>query len=125
MSLSSYRQFYQALQTLLQQLQEGLQTDLKEDNPRSPSFQADLSQVQNLLGQELISLNLVNQQGGKGAKHQSIHTEINKQLRLLSTDALFLRTALQADTQQKRREQMNERLKLLLRYCQMGLEIEV
>jgi hypothetical protein len=53
--------------------------------------------------------------------HQAIHVEINKQLRLLRTDLLFLRSAQQADTQAQRLGQMRDRLTLLERYCEMIL----
>jgi hypothetical protein len=53
--------------------------------------------------------------------HQAIHVEINKQLRLLNTDVLFLRSAKQAVTQDQRLQQMRDRLTLLARYCEMIL----
>jgi hypothetical protein len=53
--------------------------------------------------------------------HHAIHVEINKQLRLLNTDALFLRSAKQAATQEQRLGQMRDRLTLLERYCEMIL----
>ncbi len=53
--------------------------------------------------------------------HQAIHVEINKQLRLLKTDLLFLRSAQQADTQAQRLGQMRDRLTLLERYGEMIL----
>jgi hypothetical protein len=52
---------------------------------------------------------------------QAIHVEINKQLRLLKTDVLFLRSAKQASTQDQRVQQMRDRLTLLERYCEMIL----
>ena len=51
--------------------------------------------------------------------HHAIHVEINKQLRLLNTDALFLRSAKQSTTQEQRLGQMRDRLTLLERYCEM------
>jgi hypothetical protein len=51
----------------------------------------------------------------------SIHVEINKQLRLLKTDCLFLRSAQQTTTQDQRLQQMRDRLVLLERYCEMIL----
>jgi hypothetical protein len=53
--------------------------------------------------------------------HHSINVEINKQLRLLKTDCLFLRSAQQAATQDQRLGQMRDRLTLLERYCAMIL----
>ncbi len=53
--------------------------------------------------------------------HHAIQVEINKQLRLLNTDSLFLRSAKQAITQAQRLQQMRDRLTLLERYCEMIL----
>ncbi len=59
------------------------------------------------------------------AASESVHgiqVEINKQLRLLKTDCLFLQTAKQADTRDQRLAQMRDRVKLLQSYCEMLLE---
>jgi hypothetical protein len=53
--------------------------------------------------------------------HHAIQVEINKQLRLLKTDGLFLRSAKQPTTQEQRLQQMRDRLTLLQRYCEMIL----
>jgi hypothetical protein len=53
------------------------------------------------------------------APHHAIQVEINKQLRLLKTDSLFLRSAKQSTTQDQRLQQMRDRLTLLERYCDM------
>ncbi len=55
------------------------------------------------------------------AQHHGIQVEINKQLRLLKTDCLFLRSAKQTTTQDQRLQQMRDRLTLLERYCAMIL----
>ncbi|MGG6295139.1 heterocyst frequency control protein PatD [Leptolyngbya sp. AN02str] len=49
---------------------------------------------------------------------QSIQVEINKQLRLLAMDVMYLQTARQAMTTQRRQAQMGDRLQLLQTYCQ-------
>lgn len=51
----------------------------------------------------------------------SILVEINKQMRLLSMDAMFLRTARQANTIELRVEQIRDRIKLLTQYCSVIL----
>jgi hypothetical protein len=53
--------------------------------------------------------------------HQAIQVEINKQLRLLKTDLLFLRSAQQPHIVDQRLQQMADRLALLARYCEMIL----
>jgi len=49
---------------------------------------------------------------------QSIQTEINRHLRLLSTDLAFLRSSRQPNTQQQRLQQVSDRLTHLLDFCQ-------
>jgi hypothetical protein len=53
--------------------------------------------------------------------HQAIQVEINKQLRLLKTDRLFLRSAKQPHMVNQRLQQMTDRLVLLERYGEMIL----
>jgi len=48
---------------------------------------------------------------------QSIQTEINRHLRLLTTDVAFLRSARQAHTQQQRLQQVRDRLIRLTEFC--------
>jgi len=52
-------------------------------------------------------------------EHQihSINVEIDKQLRLLIMDGFFLQSARQENTIEQRKQQMRDRLSLLLRYC--------
>jgi hypothetical protein len=54
-------------------------------------------------------------------QHHSVHVEINKQLRLLKTDCLFLRSAKQPHMVDQRLQQIADRLTLLERYCEMIL----
>lgn len=51
------------------------------------------------------------------ANAQSMLVEIHKQLRLLATDAAFLQSARQPQTQQQRQQQVSDRLDRLDRYC--------
>lgn len=52
---------------------------------------------------------------------QAVSVEIDKQLRLLAIDALFLQTARQSTTLEHRRQQIGDRLTLLQRYCELLL----
>ncbi|MEB3162664.1 MAG: heterocyst frequency control protein PatD [Prochlorothrix sp.] len=52
------------------------------------------------------------------ARFQSLQTEIAKQMRLLSLDAMFLKTARQAEKRLDRLAQMQQRLDLLEKYCE-------
>jgi hypothetical protein len=53
----------------------------------------------------------------------AIQVEINKQLRLLSTDVMFLRTAKKPENRQSRQSQMVDRLTLLERYCEQAIAL--
>ncbi|PSB23662.1 hypothetical protein C7B82_30405 [Stenomitos frigidus ULC18] len=48
---------------------------------------------------------------------QSYHVEIDKQLRLLAMDIMFLQAARQSVTAEQRRQQIRDRLTTLQRYC--------
>jgi hypothetical protein len=52
-----------------------------------------------------------------GEQVQSFQTEINKQMRLLELDLMFLKTARQATTLEQRWQMMGDRLHLLTVYC--------
>jgi hypothetical protein len=52
------------------------------------------------------------------SREQSYKTEINKQLRLLEVDMMFLQGAKQLTTLQARLKTIEERLNTLIRYCQ-------
>lgn len=52
----------------------------------------------------------------------SYQTEVNKQLRLLGTDLMFLKSARQASTAEQRRTQIRDRLETLIGYCKALLE---
>jgi hypothetical protein len=52
------------------------------------------------------------------SREQSYKTEINKQLRLLEVDMMFLQGAKQLTTLQSRLKNIEERIDTLIRYCQ-------
>ena len=53
---------------------------------------------------------------------QSVQTEILREFKLLSTDMLFLASARQDSTQQKRIKSIEERLNKLINYCEIMLK---
>ena len=109
-----YQQIYQLAHTLLQAMQ---QLNMAEPAKRI-TFAANLSSLQQLLRQgfaaDLAALE---------AKVQPLQIEINKQLRLLETDAVFLKAARQPTTIQQRSQQIQSRVSLLLSYCESILAI--
>jgi hypothetical protein len=109
-----YQQIYQLAHTLLQAMQ---QLNMAEPTERV-TFAADLSSLQQLFQQgfaaDLAALE---------AKVQPLQIEINKQLRLLETDAVFLKAARQPATIQQRSQQIQSRISLLLSYCESILSL--
>jgi len=57
------------------------------------------------------------------AKAQPLQIEVNKQLRLLETDVIFLKAARQTATLHRRSQQIQTRVALLLRYCEAILAL--
>ncbi|NJO81102.1 MAG: heterocyst frequency control protein PatD [Cyanobacteria bacterium RM1_2_2] len=126
MMLSEYRQSYQRLEQLFQQLQIKL-TDPAVINA---DLKADLAEVQQIQ-QQIISFQVqaadeeANEETSSlQAQSQPIQTEVTKQLRLLETDLLFLQSARQAATVQQHKQRIYDRLTLLLRYCAAILALE-
>ena len=72
----------------------------------------NLAQLQEFFGQQIVPLVDAN------SREQSYKTEINKQLRLLEVDMMFLQGAKQLTTLQARLKTIEERLNTLIRYCQ-------
>ncbi len=94
---------YIQVQALCQQLQTELQQDSK-------SF--DLALVQRGFQQCFAGLT----EAG-ATRAQPVQVEINKQLRLLEADSRFLGAAKQQQTIQQRKQQIQQRLDLLIRYA--------
>ncbi|MGB3492123.1 MAG: heterocyst frequency control protein PatD [Elainellaceae cyanobacterium] len=59
----------------------------------------------------------------QASRIQSIHTEMNKGLRLLNTDIVFLNTAKQPTTIQQRQKQIGDRLQSMRQYGEAALSL--
>lgn len=118
MILGCHRQQYEALQQSLSRLQ----ADAAEDNADWSFLQAHFSETQALFQSKILSLDLEDLDAVEAAQIQSYQTEINKQLRLLGMDMMFLKAARQSATRQQRLTQIGDRLKLLLHYCDAVLQ---
>ncbi len=75
--------------------------------------------------QQILALPWAEMDEAIALRLQSIQTEISKQLRLLAMDTMFLKTARQPETSQQRRQQIGDRLDLLLRYCEAILATDL
>lgn len=112
MSLQAYLESYQQLGQLFRQLQatiawdQSTHTELKNDFLKIQQAQQQIVRLEAEFLDQPFMLQI-----------QAIQTEIYKQLRLLDTDLLFLKAARQSTTMQERKQQMQNRLELLMVYC--------
>lgn len=114
-----YFQIYQAFEQDVNGLSRAIAQ--RED---SVTIKADVSALQAFFQTHIWILNLDELDPTLAHQVQSFNVEIDKQLRLLSMDGMFLQAAKQASTREQRLNQMGDRLTLLLRYCHGLLEAE-
>jgi hypothetical protein len=110
----TYQSAYQQAQLWLQAMQRADSTDPQ----LGTLLEVNLRGLQQL--QQLLQADETADQASESfiAQAQPLQTEINKQLRLLETDLIFLKAARQPVTLQQRHQQIQTRLTLLLRYCE-------
>jgi hypothetical protein len=75
------------------------------------TFKTEFSSFQNLFQAEIQAIQT------DDYRVRSVLVEIDKQMRLLKMDAMFLQTARQSETAQQRVNQLRDRLQLLKSYC--------
>jgi hypothetical protein len=81
-----------------------------------------VNELQQIFQGRILSLNLDELKPELEQRVRSIQVEINKQLRLLGMDMMFLQAARQPETLQQRQNQILERVYMLKRYCEMVIE---
>jgi hypothetical protein len=109
----SHAQPYQILRSTLVQLREQIELA----SPEPAKLRKTLQKTQEYFQQHILTLDLDELKPTDLSKVQSIQTEINKQLRLLETDILFLQAARQPTTVHQRQTQITDRLSILIQYC--------
>lgn len=109
----SHQQRYEAFKHVLGQMHESLA--LQDD--AELMLKSKATALQQFFREQVLSL----QTGGLSPETQqwvqSYHVEIDKQLRLLGMDIVFLQAARQAVTAEQRQQQVRDRLATLERYC--------
>ncbi len=106
MLLERHRQHYEEIRQMVDQLQA------------IAAHRLEVAEFQTVfLKLEQTGSKLADGDEDLGAKTQSYQTEINKQLRLLKIDLMFLQSARQAATSEQRWTMMGDRLHLLILYC--------
>lgn len=86
------------------------------------SLRSSVVKLQQIFQNKILPLNLDGFDSALAQHIQSLHVEIDKQLKLLSMDAMFLQAARQATTLEQRLQQARDRLTLLLQYCDAILQ---
>lgn len=109
-----YRERYLELQQALQQVQ----AIATRHTPDGDMLQSRFLKAQQFFQQGIVSLELQGLSPAVATQVQSYQTEINKQLRLLGMDVMFLKTARQSVTAQQRQAQLRDRIDLIIRYCE-------
>lgn len=109
----AHRQHYQVLGQALAQL--GVVT---ADPTR---LKAAISPLQQQF-QQIVALGVEDLDPATAQRVYACQVEIDKQLRLLSMDAMFLQAARQSTTAQQRQQQVRDRIQTLIGYCQAMVE---
>lgn len=116
---STHRQPYQEFKQILEQmLHSAVAIDLEKSVLRDKFRglqQFFQSQIANLTADDLIS--------ESASRWQSLQTEIYKQMRLLETDVMMLQASRSAATSQTRATGICDRIKTLIQYCQVLLQL--
>ncbi len=113
-------EYFQPYQTLQQQVAEVNRAIAENNNPASlktTDLKATVADLQTFFQTDIRRLDLEVLDPAVAHQVQSFNVEIDKQLRLLSMDVMFLQAAKQPSTTEQRLNQMRDRLTLLLRYC--------
>ncbi|GAB4468801.1 MAG: hypothetical protein OHK0037_26610 [Elainellaceae cyanobacterium] len=122
--LESYRPVYEEMRSrcasMLAQVSEVEKTPTGVADLRS-CFGSFFHPLQEQFQQQILTLDLSGLDGAIASQIAALHTEMTKQLRLLSMDMMFLQTARQPETVQQRTAQMGDRLRLVMRYCEAVL----
>lgn len=113
-----YRQRYQDFRQIL----ERLQALISQPEFDCLTLKAEALTVQQFFQDQVRSLDLEALDPTEGQRSHSFHVEINKQLRLLAIDVMFLQTAKQSATSQQRLGQVSDRVSTLIRYCDALLQ---
>lgn len=115
-----YRDRYQKFQQALEQLQQTAAQNQADSSLLRDTF----DRVQQIFQAEIASLTGDDLETTLASRLQSYLTEIDKQLRLLRMDVMFLQAAVKSATAQTRLVQIRSRLQTLIGYCQAILQTQ-
>ena len=105
---------YQEFKHLLQQLQVVVALETLD----RMLLRSEVSQMQQFFQSRIVPLDVEDLDADLSSQVQSYRTEMHKQLRLLGMDVMFLQAAKHSTTTQQRQTQLDERICILIRYCE-------
>lgn len=114
-----HAQCYQNLMQALSQLAEMVNAP----NPDQASVRASTLEMQQFFQAQILSLGMDELDPGMVSLVQSFQTELHKQIRLLVNDVMFLGSARQPETLERRWVEVRDRLKSCIGYCEAILSI--
>lgn len=112
-----YRDRYQEFSSSLVHLQQTV-----SDPNLVATLGQNFQQVQQLFNDKILSLDNDNLDPAIMSRLLSVLTELNKQMRLLGIDVIFLQASRQSATTQQRLVQIRSRIETLISYCNALLE---
>ncbi|WP_421657607.1 heterocyst frequency control protein PatD [Leptothermofonsia sp. ETS-13] len=117
MLLPLHQQSYGEFKQALRQMNE----TVKQGNDGS-GLKLEVTKLQQFFQTKILTLNTDELPPEVEQRVQSYQVEIDKQLRLLGMDVMFLQAARKAGTGEQRRKQVSDRVLTLIRYCDALLE---
>ena len=116
---ASHDRAYQDFLTLLTEFKEVLAKI--STNPIDKSIAREFGNLSGWYQAHIARMSDRSLEPAIASRWQSVQTEIRREFKLLSTDILFLASARQIATKQKRIKSIEERLTKLIGYCQIML----
>lgn len=114
-----HAQCYQNLMQALSQLAE----TVNAPNPDQATVRASTLEMQQFFQAQILSLGMEELDPRMVSLVQSLQTELHKQIRLLVNDVMFLGSARQPETLERRWVEVRDRLKGCIGYCEAILTI--
>ena len=115
----AHRQIYQEFLRSLEQLQ----VKVTQAKPDPAALILNFQEIQQFFQRQVLTLSWDNYPDPTVEQRvQSYQIEMNKQLKLMGADVMFLQAARQSSTAQQRQVQISDRLNLLIGYCNVLLQ---
>ncbi len=114
---SSHNRAYQDFSTLLTKFQSFLNAE--NEQASLERVKQEWEQLRLCFEQQIAGIDVKEIPEAIASRWQSVQTEIKREFKLLSTDVLFLASARQITTQNKRVKSISDRLTKLVGYCRI------